>query len=91
MRVVQVKKGDTLEAIASEYGVSVGVLIGINNLSGAYVDYGERLVIPMGGRLHIVKPLETIYSIAKEYSVDVNNLKAANFTEIVYIGQQIII
>ena len=44
-----VRKGDTLSAIASRYGTSVGAIRSANRLSGDTSEPGQRLTIRAGG------------------------------------------
>lgn len=41
--------------------------------------------------LHIVKPLETLNSIAKKYNVSVNQIMEENKIDKIFIGQQLFI
>ena len=91
--------GESLASIASQYGVSRGELMSLNNLSSGNLTPGQRLIIK-GSRgstssfqYHVVKPGESLYSIAKSYGINIsklremNNLPSGN----VKIGQRIII
>jgi len=85
-----VEWGDTLSRIAVDYGVSLRSLAEANGLSGTYTIYaGQILVIPRasgstGGSSvatagsHVVKPGETLDSIARLYSTTVSELANLN-------------
>lgn len=68
-----VQDGDTVSTIAEKFGVSVDTLkwANPNMTSIKTVKPGQKLIVPpVTGVVHIVKSGETIYSIAKKYSVD---------------------
>jgi len=95
----KVKSGETLEKIAKNYGVSVQELIKANkNINPNKLKVGENLCIPQKTSakaqdyaIYKVKKGDTLYSIAKKFGVDVqelkdfNNLKSENIIE----GQEI--
>lgn len=67
-----VKSGDTLSSIAKMYGISVDTIIWANSLSAkASIKIGQKLKIPpVTGIIHKVGRGETVYSIAKKYGVE---------------------
>lgn len=76
-----VKKGDTLYSIASRYGISVSELVRLNNLNSTNLSIGQQLRIPINGDdssdeyvIYTVKVGDTLYSIAKRYSVTVDEI-----------------
>lgn len=84
---------ETLFSIAKQYDVSIDDLKRINSLSGNDLSLGQTLVIPKKPALvetpklieakslsgtHTVAAKETMYSIAKQYGVSVEQLKAWN-------------
>ena len=79
-----VKPGESLSSIASRYGISRGELIQMNNLSYGNVSPGQRLIIKKSpskvttAKYHVVKPGETLFSIAKNYGVNINKLRELN-------------
>jgi N-acetylmuramoyl-L-alanine amidase len=90
----QVKDGDTLSHIASRYGTTVKNLVALNSLpgNGNAIYAGEVLKVPGKGRTaakttkrsqlgrvtYIVKPGDTISTVAKRYKCSQANLMAAN-------------
>ncbi|MFH1547018.1 MAG: peptidoglycan DD-metalloendopeptidase family protein [bacterium] len=64
-----VKGGDTLSAIAEDFGISLDTLMWANGLSsGEYIKPGDVLNIPPGdGIIHMVKSGDSISTIAKKY------------------------
>ena len=91
--------GESLASIASQYGVSRGELMSLNNLNSGDLTPGQRLIIKgspsvaTSFQYHVVKPGESLYSIAKSYGInisklrEINNLPSGN----VKVGQRIII
>ncbi len=77
-----VQQGESLELLASRYGVSRGQIMSLNQLDNASLTPGQPLVIKKqstsGGKFHIVKPGETLYTIAKRYGVNISKLRELN-------------
>jgi LysM repeat protein len=97
-----VKRGDTVNSIAKQHGISITTVLAMNKLSATAIIFpGQRLligsVIPKHAKApvpieHLVEPGETLASIANFYGIDLNNLLSANgFNEssLVYGGQMI--
>lgn len=90
-----VKKGDSLYAIAREYGISVDELKRANNLSSNNLSIGMVLTIPKESipseNIYIVKPGDSLYKIANMYGMSVNELKSLNnlSSNLLSIGQQL--
>jgi len=89
----RVKRGDSLEKIAQEFNVKVEDLRNWNRISGSKIKVGQKLDIysvpekptesasvEQNGmpRSHVVKPGETLTSIAKKYGFTVDALRAFN-------------
>jgi LysM repeat protein len=90
----QVKDGDTLSHIATRYGTTVKNLVALNNLpgNGNAIYAGEVLKVPgtggtaakpakrsqLGRVTYVVKPGDTISTIATRYKCSQANLLAAN-------------
>ena len=90
-----VKSGDTLWSIAKKYNVTVNDLKEINNLTNNLLKVGMNLKIPgidSENNVYIVKPGDTLYSIAKKYNISVDKLKEINSitSNILSIGQNLI-
>lgn len=95
-----VKSGDTLAQIGEAYGVSVDSIKWANpELKSQKIKPGMKLTIPpVTGVEHMVKSGETIYSIAKKYSVDPQSIADFPFntftndeTFALAIGQKLVI
>ncbi len=97
-----VQPGEWVYSIARRYGVSPQAIIRANNLRPPQyiIVPGQRLIIPEdggapppGGRIHIVKAGDTLYSIAVRYGTTVAAIKRANGlkNDIIYVGQRLII
>jgi len=94
-----VQPGETLSAIAARYGVSLDELVRANGLSDPDLIWaGTSLVIPertaADSVVHRVQPGETLTTIARQYSVTVEELAAANgLTDPhrIYAGQSLVI
>lgn len=78
--VYNVKEGDTMGKIASDFGVSLNTILWANNLkSGSVIKPGQELIIlPVSGVRHFVKEGETIVSIARKYKVSQDEIKEFN-------------
>ncbi len=81
-QVVQytVQPGDTIGAIASNFGVSVNTVIWANNLTNPNaLSLGQVLKIPpVTGVIHTVKSGDTVALIAKKYKADAQKILAFN-------------
>jgi murein DD-endopeptidase MepM/ murein hydrolase activator NlpD len=70
-----VRNGDTLELIAKRFDVSVDTIKWANNLKTDTIKPGQVLKIPpVTGVVHKVVSGESVYSIAKKYKVDAQNI-----------------
>jgi len=71
-----VRSGDTVSTIAKKFGVSEETILWQNDLDKKEViKPGQKLEIPpVTGMVHKVKRGETIYSIAKKYSAEAQNI-----------------
>lgn len=93
-----VKSGDTLYQIAKKYDITVNDLKNINNLVNDNLFIGQSLKIPSNKEEiekkfneYIVKSGDTLYQIAKNYNISVNDLIEYNelSTTILQPGQVI--
>ena len=80
---VQVKRGQTLSAIAARHGTSVARLARMNDLSDPnLIVAGQRLRVPGGGgssrTSHTVRAGETLSSIAARYGTSIGAIARAN-------------
>ena len=86
----RIVSGDTLYSIASRYGVSVGELKSLNNLTNNNLSVGQVIKVPvMDTTVYTVKRGDTLYSIAREYNVTPNDLMSYNnlTSNLLSIGQ----
>lgn len=95
-----VKQGDNLWKIANEFNTSVNDIIDYNNLDTTILKPGEQILIPnklikknSDKITYIIKPGDSLWSIAKKYNISVNDLKNANnlTSNLVQIGQKLIV
>ena len=92
-----VQRGDTLWNIAKKFNTTVDNLKKANNSSNNTLYIGQNLVVPDyfttedTNITYIVKQGDTLYSIATQYGVSVNELKNNNnlVSDILSIGQNI--
>lgn len=81
-KIYIVAPGDSLWKIANMYGMSVNELKSLNNLNSNILNIGQKLVVANTemppANTYIVKPGDSLYSIAKKYNITVDNLKQAN-------------
>jgi LysM repeat protein len=86
-----VRRGDTLFSIARRFGTTIGAIAQANGLSNPrYILAGQRLIIPgtcppyapppaaSGATVYIVRPGDTMYSIARRYGTTVTAIARAN-------------
>jgi len=81
-----VVKGETLYSLARRYGVTVDVIKGYNDSLSDGLKAGQRIKIPIRTvvestpkhKLHKVIRGETLYSLAKQHNLTVEELQAAN-------------
>lgn len=102
-----VKKGDNLYSIAKIYGLNVNDLKKYNNLPNDLLSIGQIIRIPSTTSIilpsedeiineentYIVKKGDTLWSISKEFNVDINDIKNKNnlVSDILNVGSVIII
>ncbi|MCC5021671.1 MAG: LysM peptidoglycan-binding domain-containing protein [Candidatus Synoicihabitans palmerolidicus] len=92
-----VQKGDTLDAIARNYGTSIKALQRTNNLRSSFIKVGQKLKVPADPTTsditHTVRKGETLGIIARNYGTSVSQLKRANSlkSDLIKVGQQLTI
>ncbi|MCF8228177.1 MAG: LysM peptidoglycan-binding domain-containing protein [Bacteroidales bacterium] len=93
-----VQAGENIYTIASRYGMSVGEIMEINNLSSNQVYTGQVLMLESSqsgteNQYHTVSPGETLFSIAKMYGVSISDLRRRNnlSSNAIQNGQRLII
>jgi len=71
----QVVSGDTLAAIAKRFGISIDTIKWANDLKNDTIKPNETLKIPpITGVVHKVVSGENVYTIAKKYNVNAQNI-----------------
>lgn len=92
-----VKKGDSLYSIARRNNMTVDELKSLNNLTSNILSIGQKLIISSGSNVpnnvYVVKKGDTLWSIANNFNVSVNDLKNANnkSNNSLSIGEKLII
>ena len=93
-----VKKGDSLYSIAQKYNTTVDELKKLNGLTSNIINVGQILKLPekeniVDYDLYIVKKGDTLYKIANNYNISVNELKKINnlTSDTLSIGQQLLV
>ena len=96
-----VKKGDSLWSIARANGLTVDELKSLNNLSSNVLHVGDALLISSddstgddgNDNYYVVKSGDTLWSIARNYNLSVNELKALNNlgSNVLSVGQRLIV
>lgn len=92
-----VKKGDSLYSIARRNNMTVDKLKSLNNLTSNILSIGQKLIISSGfnvpNNVYVVKKGDTLWSIANNFNVSVNDLKNANnkSNNSLSIGEKLII
>jgi len=81
-----VKLGDTLYGISNQFGVSVTELAELNNIKGSILQVGQVLNIPSDQSnnpnnmfMYTVLPGDTLYSIARKYNTNVDEIIKLNY------------
>ena len=93
-----VKKGDSLYSIAQKYNTTVDELKKLNGLTSNIINVGQILKLPekeniVDYDLYIVKKGDTLYKIANNYNISVNELKKINnlTSDTLSIGEQLLV
>ncbi len=99
--IYQVKNGDTLASVASNFGTSVNNLSSLNGIMvGSVLNPGDFIVVPKVQMEnpyfmeYTVKKGDNIYEISKVYNVSPSQLlklNGLNETDIIYPNQKIMI
>ncbi|MCL6449979.1 MAG: M23 family metallopeptidase [Acetobacteraceae bacterium] len=91
-----VQPGETLWAIARQYGLTVESLSASNGLPDAdHILPGQRLLVaPGGGAVHRVEPGDCVWRLARRYGVDADAIVSRNRLErpdFLAVGQLLVI
>ena len=76
MTEYRVREGDTVSSIAVKFGITIDTIVWENGLRSAEAIKAKQIlrILPVTGIRHIVRRGETVYSIAKRYQVDAQNI-----------------
>ena len=90
--------GDNLYAIARRFGLTVDELKSLNHLTSNNLSIGQRLLVKASGEtsngnVYVVKSGDTLYKIANQYGLTVNELKDLNglTSDSLSIGQTLVV
>lgn len=92
-----VKQGETLFSIAQQYDIEVEQIRDWNNLRGNELSVGQTLLVSTPSSdsaiTHTVQRQETLFSISKQYSVSIAEIKSWNnlSTNNLQVGQELTI
>ena len=93
-----VSKGETLYAISNKYGISIAQIKSLNNLSTNEISINQQLKIGYNtssqiayNTLYIIEKGDTLYRIAKDANLSIQELKQLNNLEnnSISIGQEL--
>lgn len=88
--VCKVVEGDTKDSLSQRFKIGFDKISVYNKCGDLYA--GEYLIIPQKLKLHYVKPLESLTSIANIYNLSSDELSQKNGgIKDVYIGQPLFI
>ena len=76
-----VREGDTLYTIANNFNTTVDNIKSLNDLTNNTLSIGQILIVPTGttaSNTYRVRPGDSLYSIAKQFNITVDELKRAN-------------
>jgi uncharacterized protein involved in exopolysaccharide biosynthesis/LysM repeat protein len=92
-----VEPGESLSTIANRYGISIGELRDVNNITSGNVKPGQTIIVRKKNAnnytYHIVQPGESTFSIAQKYGVTVTDLISFNNLQnnSLVVGQTLVI
>ncbi len=96
----EVEAGETLFALSRKYRIDVQSIKSANTESVVSLSVGQKILIPIAeklnpsnGKVHIVSPSETLFSISQQYGVSVDDLKKWNHIadNSLSVGQKLLI
>ena len=81
----RVQEGDSLNLIAQKFNAPIGRLIFNNNLNKE-VSAGDIILIEGADNVYLVKPLDTIESLAKKFNLSPQQILQRNHLEYIFCG-----
>lgn len=96
----KVGAGETLSSISRKYNTSVEAIRSENNLGSSGLKLGDIIKVPYsakpsyaGKKVHTVEASQTLYSIARQYNVTLEDIKKWNnlTSNEISLGQQLIV
>jgi len=81
----RVQKSDTLNSIAQKFNAPIGRLIYNNNLTQE-VSAGDIILVEQVENVYLVKPLDTIDSLALRFNLNAKEILDKNHLEYIYCG-----
>jgi murein DD-endopeptidase MepM/ murein hydrolase activator NlpD len=80
--IYTVQPGDTISTIAKNFGISEDTVKWANSLTSNDVSIGDSLsILPVSGVSHKVESGDTVYSIAKKYNTDAQQIADFPFND----------
>jgi murein DD-endopeptidase MepM/ murein hydrolase activator NlpD len=77
--IYSVQKGDSINSIASYFGVSVDTIMTFNHMTSKTVSVGDVLEVPsVSGVMYEIKKGDTLASLSKKYGVDSEDIALYN-------------
>ena len=76
-----VQQGDSLYSIAQKFGITVKQLMDANQLTGADINAGQRIFIPVSVSkviIYTVQPGDTLYRISQKYNTTTESIMVLN-------------
>lgn len=91
-KIYVVSEGENLLCIANKFGVSPMEILARNKVSESNIQCGTVLVIDkIDGERYVVKPFDTIESIAQKYNKSARDIAMFNNVKQVFLGEVIYI
>lgn len=88
--IYTVQYAETFDTIGKDFGINPSV---IKKYNGAEtLRQGQRIIIPIVDTsciTHIVKPAETLLTIADMYNVSIEHIKQNNHIDTIFVGQHL--
>ena len=97
-KIYKVEENDTIDSIANKFNTTKDVLYKINGTNDIILTEGTLIIVPDNNedifKVYTVKKGDTIYSIASNYNISIENLltlNGFNLDDYIYENQQILV